>query len=176
LCRELCRNPSIPDGIWLCRSVSLAHKRRAENTRRTCMNTAPLYRLLSLGIAASQSKMRNGMEEVVGSIPTRSTKFLNNGFKVATAQAQRAWLHSGSSISLNVRLCLTDCVSFFLRSGTTRSTGGAPIRSRASSFTICTARSFFTLFFFAIPISPADSARKPAAAFLLFYTSSVSMQ
>jgi hypothetical protein len=42
---------------------------------RTRMNTAPFYHSRSAGVARLQSKMRNGMEEVVGSIPTRSTKF-----------------------------------------------------------------------------------------------------
>ena len=41
--------------------------------RRTRMNTAPRYHSRFLPVAPLQSKMRNGMEEVVGSIPTRST-------------------------------------------------------------------------------------------------------
>jgi hypothetical protein len=40
------------------------------------MNTAPHSHSLLAGVAPLQSKMRNGMEEVVGSIPTRSTKSL----------------------------------------------------------------------------------------------------
>jgi hypothetical protein len=40
------------------------------------MNTAPQYHSRFLRLALLQSKMRNGMEEVVGSIPTRSTKSL----------------------------------------------------------------------------------------------------
>ena len=45
--------------------------------RRTRMNTAPRYQSRSPLVARLQWKMRNGMEEVVGSIPTRSTKSLN---------------------------------------------------------------------------------------------------
>jgi len=45
--------------------------------RETRMNTARCYHLLSLGVAPVQFVERNGMEEVVGSIPTRSTKPLN---------------------------------------------------------------------------------------------------
>jgi hypothetical protein len=40
------------------------------------MDTAPPYRLRLPHVASLQSKLRNGMEEVVGSIPTRSTKFI----------------------------------------------------------------------------------------------------
>jgi hypothetical protein len=43
--------------------------------RRTRMNTAPQYHSRFFGVALLQPKMRNGMEEVVGSIPTRSTIF-----------------------------------------------------------------------------------------------------
>jgi hypothetical protein len=43
--------------------------------RRTRMDTAPRYHSRFFYVARLQSKMRNGMEEVVGSIPTRSTKF-----------------------------------------------------------------------------------------------------
>ena len=39
--------------------------------RRTRMNTAPRYHSRFLPVAPLQSKMRNGMEEVVGSIPAR---------------------------------------------------------------------------------------------------------
>jgi len=42
---------------------------------RTRMNTAPCYRSDSALVVPLQTKMRNGMEEVVGSIPTRSTNF-----------------------------------------------------------------------------------------------------
>src|SRR5271168_874846 len=42
--------------------------------RQTRMNTAPQTHSSFFCVAPVQSKMRNGMEEVVGSIPTRSTK------------------------------------------------------------------------------------------------------
>ena len=44
--------------------------------RLTRMNTTPRYHSHFALVARPQSKMRNGMEEVVGSIPTRSTKSL----------------------------------------------------------------------------------------------------
>ena len=78
LCRDLCRNPAIPAGLWPCRRVSLDDRRSALNMRRTIMNTAVRCRLLSLAIRAPLFVEGNGMEEVVGSIPTRSTKFPNN--------------------------------------------------------------------------------------------------
>jgi hypothetical protein len=43
------------------------------------MNTASLYRVVLLTIPLCQFALRNGMEEVVGSIPTRSTN--NNHIK-----------------------------------------------------------------------------------------------
>jgi hypothetical protein len=44
--------------------------------RWTRMNTAPRYHSRFALVARLQSEMRNGMEEVAGSIPARSTKFL----------------------------------------------------------------------------------------------------
>jgi len=46
--------------------------------RQTSMNTASPCRLLSLHLGMPFFVEGNGMEEVVGSIPTRSTKSLNN--------------------------------------------------------------------------------------------------
>jgi hypothetical protein len=48
----------------------------AANVRQTRMNTAILYRVLVLYIGRYQFTLRNGMEEVIGSIPIRSTKLL----------------------------------------------------------------------------------------------------
>ena len=62
--------------------------------RRTRMNTAPLYLSHFPCVAPLQSKMRNGMEEVVGSNPTRSTKSLQStrkqGLQVVGADHQCA--------------------------------------------------------------------------------------
>jgi hypothetical protein len=44
------------------------------------MNTAPQYRSCCACVAPLHSKMRNGMEDVVGSIPTRSTISHSGGF------------------------------------------------------------------------------------------------
>jgi hypothetical protein len=56
--------------------------------------------------------------------------------------------YSGSSSSVpSVGLCLTAAFFFFLRSGTTRDTGKAPIRSRDISFTACTALNRLIFFF-----------------------------
>jgi hypothetical protein len=46
--------------------------------RKTRMNTASLYRVVLLPLVLCRFTLGNGMEEVVGSIPTRSTKFFNN--------------------------------------------------------------------------------------------------
>jgi hypothetical protein len=62
--------------------------------RRTRMNTAPRYHSSCALVARRHSKMRNGMEEVVGSIPTRSTKSLSN---------------SGVATALDSRLCHRLC-------------------------------------------------------------------
>jgi hypothetical protein len=45
--------------------------------RETTMNTASQHRSVSLAVWTLQFVEGNGMEEVVGSIPTRSTKSLN---------------------------------------------------------------------------------------------------
>ncbi len=42
--------------------------------RQTRMDTAPRYHSRFFCVALLQSEMRNGMEEVVGSIPAGSTK------------------------------------------------------------------------------------------------------
>ena len=60
------------------------------NSGQTRMNTAPQYHSRFFRVAPFQSKMRNGMEEVVGSIPTRSTIFpITYG-----AASRRPLLHS----------------------------------------------------------------------------------
>jgi hypothetical protein len=43
--------------------------------RRTCMNTASRCHSRFAPVAPFHSKMRNGLEQVAGSIPTRSTIF-----------------------------------------------------------------------------------------------------
>jgi hypothetical protein len=58
--------------------------------RRTRMNTAPHYHLRSYRVALQQSKMRNGMEEVVGSIPTRSTIF-SSSYRYPAFQFGSIW-------------------------------------------------------------------------------------
>jgi hypothetical protein len=78
LCRGLCRTPSIPTRLGCSRTVSPVNKCGAGNSGQTRMNTAPQYHSRFSRVAPLQSKMRNGKEEVVGSIPTRSTKFPNN--------------------------------------------------------------------------------------------------
>ena len=51
--------------------------------RETRMNTAPQSSSLSFAVVALQFVEGNGMEEVVGSIPTRSTNSLNGLAPVA---------------------------------------------------------------------------------------------
>jgi hypothetical protein len=76
LCRSLCHNPRIPARVGPSRKVSLSHTRKAANVRKTRKNTAFLYHSVSLLICPYSFALGNGMEEVVGSIPTRSTKLL----------------------------------------------------------------------------------------------------
>ena len=61
---------SVSDAVGHCRSST---GKGQGNMRRTRMNTAPQYRSRFACVVPLQFKMRNGMEEVVGSIPTRST-------------------------------------------------------------------------------------------------------
>jgi hypothetical protein len=63
----------------------------APNIRERRMDTAPQYHLRFVCVVLFQFKMRNGMEEVVGSIPTRST----NSFPIAALSAQPLWLYLG---------------------------------------------------------------------------------
>ena len=74
LCHGLCRNPAIPARVGALLAVSLRYTRKAVNTPETRMNTASPCRSGSLRICPFQFTLGNGMEEVVGSIPTRSTK------------------------------------------------------------------------------------------------------
>jgi hypothetical protein len=78
LCRSLCHNPAIPTRVGPCRAVSLGSTRKTANERKTRMNTVFLYRSVSLLICLCLFALGNGMEEVVGSIPTRSTNKPNN--------------------------------------------------------------------------------------------------
>ena len=73
LCRNLCRNPAIPTGIWPYHGVSHGHRRGAANMRRTCINTAPRAHSGFLGVAPSRIGARDRTAEVVGSSPTSST-------------------------------------------------------------------------------------------------------
>jgi hypothetical protein len=75
LCHSLCHNPTIPVRVRLSRSVPLGARGRAGHTRQTRMNTALVYHSVSCAIVCIYSVLGNGMEEVVGSIPTRSTNF-----------------------------------------------------------------------------------------------------
>ena len=54
--------------------MSLSHTQKAANQPETRMNTALLYRYVSLLIFSRSFALGNGMVEVAGSIPARSTK------------------------------------------------------------------------------------------------------
>jgi hypothetical protein len=66
---EADRTPSNLKTFW-----KFAWKQEAGNTRQARMFSASLYYSHLFSAASSETKMRNSMEEVVGSIPTRSTK------------------------------------------------------------------------------------------------------
>ena len=74
LCHGLCHNPAIPAGVGPSRAVSLRHTQKAVNERETRMNTAFLCRFVFLCVCPYSFALGNGMEEVIGSIPIRSTK------------------------------------------------------------------------------------------------------
>ena len=77
---------------------------------------------------------------------------------VGTGMVVRASdLHSSCSKAPNVGLCFS--ADFFL-SGTTCSALGAPIRSRAISFTAFTARNGFAFFFLAMAFRKCNPLRK----------------
>ncbi|MGO9339716.1 MAG: hypothetical protein ACLPY1_19625, partial [Terracidiphilus sp.] len=78
LCHGLCHNPAIPAGVGLYLSVSLGHTQKAAILRETRMNTASLCRFVSLSICSYSFALGNGMEEVIGSIPIRSTNYIDN--------------------------------------------------------------------------------------------------
>jgi hypothetical protein len=73
LCHGLCHNRGIPAGVGPSRAVSLRHTQKAVTMPKPHVNTAPRCRSVSLCICPYQFTLGNGMEEVVGSIPTRST-------------------------------------------------------------------------------------------------------
>jgi hypothetical protein len=77
LCHGLCHNPAIPERVGASAAVSLSHTQKAVNVHETRMNTASLCRSASLRIGQLQFTPGNGMEEVIGSIPIRSTNYFN---------------------------------------------------------------------------------------------------
>ena len=75
LCHGLCHNPAIPAGIEPLPAVSLRHTQKAANPRKPRMDAAFLCRFVSPALYPYSFTLRNGMEEVIGSIPIRSTKY-----------------------------------------------------------------------------------------------------
>ncbi len=73
LCRGLCHNPPIPTRGGPCRAASFRHTQTAANPRKPRMDAAFLCRVVSLALYPYSFTLRNGMEEVIGSIPIRST-------------------------------------------------------------------------------------------------------
>jgi hypothetical protein len=69
LCRDLCRNPSIPARIGPSHVVSLGIKRVAATSDQTRMNTAPLCYSDFFGVAWSRTGLRFDTVEVWGSSP-----------------------------------------------------------------------------------------------------------
>jgi hypothetical protein len=73
VCHWLCHNPAIQAGVVPPPSVSLGHTQEAANLRGTRMNTASAYHFVCQPMSQCSFAPGNGMEEVVGSIPTGST-------------------------------------------------------------------------------------------------------
>ncbi len=76
MCHGLCHNPAIPARVGPFLAVSLGYTQKAANMLETRMNTASLCSFVFLYVCLYSFTLGNGMEEVVGSIPTRSTKSL----------------------------------------------------------------------------------------------------
>jgi hypothetical protein len=76
VCLRLCCNPPGPTHIRIGGKVSLGLRWQSANRSLGRMNTANQCHSGLLRLVSSENEMRNGMEEVVGSIPTRSTKSL----------------------------------------------------------------------------------------------------
>jgi len=79
LCRDLCHNPPIPAGVGPCRREAFGNSCEAADMRQPCMNTASQCRSHFVSVAPSEFELRNGMEGVVGAIPTRSTNHYHSG-------------------------------------------------------------------------------------------------
>ena len=75
LCRTLCRNPAIPTHIVSACSVSLESRCQTWSSYQPRVNTAPRCYSDFFGIWPSRTGLRIRNNEVVGSIPTSSTKF-----------------------------------------------------------------------------------------------------
>ena len=74
LCHGLCHNPPIPTRVGPSLALSFGHTQKAANPRKPRMDAAFLCRFVSLALYPYSFTLRNGMEEVIGSIPIRSTK------------------------------------------------------------------------------------------------------
>jgi hypothetical protein len=79
LCHGLCHNPAIPARVGPFLVVSFGYTKKAVNMPETRMKTAFPCRCVSLLICPCAFALGNGMEEVIGSIPIRST---NNPIKM----------------------------------------------------------------------------------------------
>ena len=76
LCRNLCRNPSIPVGVGLCQRVLLGNRSEAAGSDQSRINTAPAYRCGSLGIVRLHIGQGIDTVEVRGSSPLVPTMYL----------------------------------------------------------------------------------------------------
>jgi hypothetical protein len=77
LCRCLCRKPAVPAIVASSPMLSLGHTQKATSVRETSMNTACSVLLRSPAVCPYSFALGNCMEEVIGSIPIRSTNLFN---------------------------------------------------------------------------------------------------
>jgi hypothetical protein len=94
LCHGSCHKLLIPTGIDLYSAVSARISQRAANRQETRVNAASLYRSLLMSLCPYRLDLRKGMEEVVGSIPTRST----NHSRYPSLELRSRLLHNNSEL------------------------------------------------------------------------------
>ncbi len=105
LCHGLCHNRAIPTHATLSPAVSLGCTEKAANPLKTRMDAAVLYRFVTIALYPDSFALRNGMEEVIGSIPVRSTNKPNN---LADSQKNAIrFRYVGSHAASSAALCAT---------------------------------------------------------------------
>ena len=95
LCRDLCRNPSIPTHLGRCRCGPLGYRCRVGNSGQTRMNTAHPHHSLLLSLIRLLHLQRTVTAEAAGSSPVvpaiHSKEVASTSAKPSRTQKGRAW-------------------------------------------------------------------------------------